>query len=475
LKNLVFLLLLLAGVLCPHGARGEFEPSYWVWHRAEPLSASEGKALYAQGVRRVYWHTGSLRMGERGWLPEAPLQVPPPKYDVPVAVNVVIRLMPQGTPALDDTAADTVAGHLKDTAARAAAAEAQLDFDCPDRRLGEYARFLARVRSAIAPVKLSATALAGWARLPEFEALQNQVDALFPMFYDLEPDDPARNNAGQPRPLMGQDNAVQVAAWKSCRVPWYAGLPSFARVSVLDAAGRPRGQLRSWSWDEISFHPDLLRFGPADSEPTVLKAGADLVIANIRLQAGEALVCRTASRHWLAGGRAIAEQSGARGVCFFRLPGEGAAGGWSLPQLGTVTGQKRAGEPEFRLRWTGQALELANNSATDLPPRLDGGKGDRDRGWQLEVEPLAGPSAVFREAGPGEFAAVYGHADPESEAPPRTHIQLAERLTYWFGDLRAAQTRRAGLLQLQPGLDPVKALRWRIPGSPKNSDWQPVE
>jgi hypothetical protein len=138
----------------------------------------------------------------------------------------------------------------------------------------------------------------------------------------------------------------------------------------------------------------------------------------------------------------------------------------------TLLRDENPGAPKLRLRLRGNALELTNVSASDLPPRLQGPNGPHDSGWQLELESTAG--AIFREAGPGEFAQVFAHLAPDSAEPQRVAIPLAQRLTFWFADLRAGQARQGGLLQFAPGANSA-SLRWRIPTSPWNSTWQSLE
>jgi hypothetical protein len=173
-------------------------------------------------------------------------------------------------------------------------------------------------------------------------------------------------------------------------------------------------------------------------------------------------------------GRAVANatEAGAAGVAIFRLPGNGAQSAWSLPQLGALFSESNAAEPRLKLRRTAAGFTLENISQADLPPRLDGLNNPHDRGWQLEVEVISG--ARFREASPGEFAAVYGHIDGDQSQPTRVPIPLAHRLTYWFSELRASSSRQSGIFQLAPGT-PLDELRWRIPGSPQNAKWQRIE
>jgi hypothetical protein len=203
-----------------------------------------------------------------------------------------------------------------------------------------------------------------------------------------------------------------------------------------------------------------------------LRAETATVIADTPVSAGETVACRSPDLTHLAEAISAAKKMGAAGVAIFRLPGEGSQGAWSLRQLDTLWRERKAGEPEFQVRSTLHGLEMRNVANSDLAPRLAGKGGGRDRGWQLEVESSAG--AVFREASPGEFANVFGHTDPDAAEPKLVPIALAQRLTFWFADLRAGESRQTGLLQLAPGVRGA-SLRWRIPESARNSNWQSIE
>ena len=64
------------------------------------------------------------------------------------------------------------------------------------------------------------------------------------MFYDLRPDSPEAFRAGRVAPLLDSAEIRRsLASWTACRIPWHAGLPGFARVTVFDAQGKSRGHL----------------------------------------------------------------------------------------------------------------------------------------------------------------------------------------------------------------------------------------
>ncbi len=203
---------------------------------------------------------------------------------------------------------------------------------------------------------------------------------------------------------------------------------------------------------------------------TLLRAQNDCVLGETAVAAGETVACRVPAEEVLRDAIAQARVARAAGIAVFRLPEGGASGGWSLAEWTSLLSAQKPAGPAFRLARSGDAIELTNTSAIDLPPRLSGPGGPQDRGWQLELE--AGGVAAFREASAGDFAAVHGHRQPDSAQPVHVAIPLAERLTFWLADLPAGATRRSGLLLVAPGAGP---LRWRIPGSPHNAAWQSLE
>ncbi|HEV7406187.1 MAG TPA: DUF3142 domain-containing protein [Chthoniobacteraceae bacterium] len=456
-------------VLFAELSAGAGDVSFWVWKRELVLSARQQELLRQAGTRALLWHVGSLRAEGGRWVPETTLGLPVERMKG-VDYIPVFRLTPAKDNPLSAEAAVDLAARIR-ALPPGGFAEAQLDFDCPDRLLPQYAEFLRACRTAVAPLRLSATALAGWSEAPAFTRLQAGVDALYPMFYDLQPDAPAEVRAGRVLPpLDGAIVARQLKSWSACRIPWQAGLPGFARVTVFDAQGKSRGHVRQWSWDAVAFNPALQTLAQPAPGVTLLRAQRDCVLGQTPVAAGETVACRLPTEAVLRDAIGQARAARAAGIAVFRLPEGGASGGWSLAEWTSLFNAQKPAGPAFRLARSGEAIELTNTSAIDLPPRLAGPGGAQDRGWQLEVE--AGGLAAFREASAGDFAAVHGHRQPEAPAPIRVAIPLAERLTFWLADLPAGAARRSGLLLVAPGAGP---LRWRIPGSPQNAAWQLLE
>lgn len=423
------------------------------------------------GVKKLYWHAGSWRGAEGRWVPTARTGLPAGQMPG-ITLVPVFRLTPGAENPLTQAAVAELGKTIRAVGQEKGLSEAQVDFDCPDRLLPAYAVFLRALRPAVAPLRLSATALAAWSERSDFAELQAGADELFPMFYDLQADLPAEVRHGRVRPILQVvETARQIEAWSACRIPWHAGLPGFARVTVFDPQGNSRGHLRAWSWDSIVFLPALRTAGAPGAGVTLLRAETPCYAGQTPIAAGETVACRWPMREDLLSAMDQARKAGAAGVAIFRLPEGTASGGWSLPQWGELIRGAEASAPTLRLSRDEEALVLTNISQADLPPRISGSGGSLDRGWQVEIE--AGGVAGFREAAAGEFAAVYGHVHPDQEAQMSAPIPLAERLTFWFANLTVGESRRTGLIQLAPGID-FKSVRWRIPGSPQNSAWQPL-
>ena len=73
----------------------------------------------------------------------------------------------------------------------AALAGVEIDYDCPTSKLATYARFLAALRSRLAPsTKLSITALPTWMNSGELEGLTRNLDEIVLQVHAV--DDPRR-------------------------------------------------------------------------------------------------------------------------------------------------------------------------------------------------------------------------------------------------------------------------------------------
>ncbi len=447
--------LLLGMLACP--IAGHAEVSFWVWNRPEVLSASEIQGLKAAGIRTLYWHCAEIDNHGGSWVWKRLPKLPQKSTDG-LRIVPVIRLESSVANPFAKEAADVLVEKLAGAFRTFGADEWQLDYDAPDRLVADYAGFLGRMRP-LAP-KLSSTALAGWIRLPSFGTLQASVAELVPMFYDLEPD-----TASALRPLVETESTrALMAEWtRSCRVPWRAGLPWFARLTIYGTDGRSRGHFRQWSWDDVVFRREAAVERPTRDGLTPLRIDHPMLLENKPVGKGELLVARWPD---LAALRVL-ESTAGRDVVYFRLPDSSASSGWSLGQFIGRMGEPTA--PAFSLRLQGNHLILTNAGNVDLPARMVE-NGATERGYALEVD---APAPVFREAQAGGFWRMAAHAQPDAERPIPVPVAASTRLTFWFSALPAGSERRSGFLQLAPGVASSE-LRWRIVQSDPPSLWNPL-
>jgi hypothetical protein len=440
-----------------------FETAFWVWQRSEPLAEAERTELGAQGVRTIYWETGELENVGETWRWKARFVLPQARAGELRFVPVV-RLESREKSPFTKTSLDA----LLDALAPAAkgADELQIDYDAPDRLIEDYAAALKKIHGLVP--KLTITALPGWSRSSVLRALEPSVDELLPMLYDFEPDPVVEGAA--PLPLLVPEKLEKaLAEWNQCRIPWRAGLPAFARVTLFDPAGKSRGHIREWNWDDLCFNKALATLRPLALGVTVFQARSLTRVMNTPVKAGQLLAVRWPDRAALTRVIERAKKTSARGLVFFRLPDSSAPSGWSLRQLGHLESV-----PHLVLRKTGTPpqLELVNESDADLEPRLSSAKstGDLDRGYALELD---APAPIFRDAQEGDFWRVLGHVDPD-DARQAVAMPLATRLTFWFSHLRARQSWRTGVIQLAPG-ETFGQIRYRVRNATGDSEWKNID
>jgi hypothetical protein len=474
----LLVLFVLALAVPNHSEGAEGEIGYWVWHRTKPLTADERAGLERQGVRTLYWHVGEMQNRSGAWKWKAP---PLSIRDAAEGFQVVpvVRLTSEFRQPFSPEAVAGLQPQLQ--AVAGPAGTLQLDYDCPDRLLSEYATALRTLRGIVP--HLSITALAHWPRLGGFTALTREVEAIAPMFYDLQADPTGVGPENPPPPLLDPAQFETVLrGWRACPIPWRAGLPTFARLTVFDRTGLSRGQIPNWAWDDFCFHKSLHTLAPTHLGVTLFRADADTRVAATPVAKDEIVASRCTDRAALAQAVGLARAAGAAGIVFFRLPDGSDPGGWSLADVGRLCQTPGDSVPSHRdglqqpnprliLRLAAdERLELFNDSGLDLPPRLAGEKSDRDHGYALEID---APAPLFREALAGDFWRVGSHAEPESKKPVAVAVPLATRLTFWFSHLPAGATLQTGLLQLAPGAS-FAHLRYRVLNCAENDAWKPV-
>ena len=428
--------------------------SYWVWGRSKRLASDEIEELRMQKVSRLYWQvaTGDGQSAPKVFGTASAEQAgSDPNWTVIPVVRVESRKVP----------AQRFFQALRSTSVIFQGRALQIDFDCPDRLLPEYAELLRTLRSTWP--ELSIGALTHWPTVRGFPDLAASVAELCPMFYDIDPEPTGVGPDHLPPAILDPRRVAPLfESWKTCPTPWRAGLPTFTRVTIFDSTGLSRGQIFDWAWEEMVFHPRLHLARNGENGVCLFRVGGRSQIAGRRLEPDEMLAVRWTDRAALQQAAELATTSGAMGTVLFRLGAVGNDSTWSLRGMRGDPGP----EPTLVLKSQGDRLVLENVGSADLPARLAGERHDRDRGYELEIE---APGTFFREALPGEFYRVGAHLTSEGREPSRVGVSSATTITFWFSDLPAGRSLQSGLFQLAPSADSAR-LRWRIRGG----TWQPL-
>ncbi|MEM7681564.1 MAG: DUF3142 domain-containing protein [Planctomycetota bacterium] len=320
---------------------GPMHASVYVWHESWPPGLAEQAGLcarhfagwVAEGPGAPLWiKTAELQREGDGylvraasvdWAALAEALGDQPDAAGPTHVWLVARLDERGAP-LDrpDAAIDELAAHWRATADRIAdlapglaVTGVQLDFDCPSRRLGDYANLLKKLRTQIDPAwRLSITALPAWLDRPSFVRVTRACDLYVLQVHALRP--PKRVDDVPPlvepaRALRWVEQAARLGR------PFAVSLPTYSVQLRFDDQGRFVNQ------NQFAARGDrALRPGEREVE---LKSDA---------QAISELVTRWRSRRPVQ----------LVGLAWFRLAEPGAELAWSGPALRAVA----AGRPPLR-------------------------------------------------------------------------------------------------------------------------------
>lgn len=413
----------------PHVRRGPMEPpAFWVWHRSSPLKPEEIDSLRAAGVQRLDWQAAECEWAGGDWRfkrisdPQKPVRT--------LAIVPVFRIKPEpgflGSPEASEKLTASIRSWNRGAAELA---EVQLDFDCPDRLLGNYAKFLRAFGTAMAPTRVSITALAAWPGNPDFHQLADAVSSFAPMFYDLKADTPDRFE-----PMADPAVIELIARWKHCPKPWRAGLPSFERVSVFKADGTLIGHLRGWRPDEVFFHP-CLKPKPLGKGMTHFEVTAAGNLSGTRIEPGMKVVHRAPDIATLGNLANAAERDGADGIIWFALPGPGIPAALSAGQLAHLDAKPA---PRLHAGKNGELI-LENPGPADLTTRM----------WELKIR--SSKPAAFQSSSPGEFAAAL--------VPDGLPAELSDTIVLRFAQLRGGESLTSG-----PLLRDSTGLTWSIRG-----------
>jgi hypothetical protein len=365
-------------------------PGFWVWHRGSDFTPVERAALAASGGGRIY-----RQIGEFGWQAGkwSPRPVAGGGAEELTEVIPVLRLDAGRATLETPGAAQAVARWLRFHRPEQAWRRLQIDYDCPDRLLPRYARFLGELRVILNIQELSVTALASWIDSGNFKALTSAVDELVPMFYDLRPDVPADVLAGRFVPMVGAETCKWIDGWRSCDIPWRAGLGNLERLSLFAADGSIVGHLRDWSPEDLVARPGLEFIRSIPGEQASWRVSRDGSLRGTSLRAGQWLVWRTPHDGRSQAAVESAREAGAAGIVWFALPGPGLRAARSVPHVAELT-QRRTPTAAPVVTVREKAVVLTNAGPGDLTAE-PGGK--LRRVW---VD--AGENGLFT-SGPGRF------------------------------------------------------------------------
>lgn len=398
-------------------------PAFWVWHRTSPLTADERASL---GKTPLYWQAAECEWGKGKW---RVVRIAPAMKEAEIIP--VFRIKPEPAFLGSPDSAKALAANIRRWSDGWTPQEIQLDFDCPDRLLGEYADFLKSLGKEMAPTRISITALASWPRHPEFGKLAESVSSLAPMFYDLKADEPADVKAGRYQAMADPEVVKLITLWSKCPRPWLAGLPNFERLSVFGSDGKLIGHLRGWEHDAVFFHPDL-KSHPQAAGVTVFEPFKPVDLSGTKIPPGAKLVHRMPDAAALAALAKAADDAGASGILYFALPGPGIQAAYSPSHL---THAAETPKPVLMLGEKGTVI-LKNPGPRDLPARV----------WELELH--SEKPGTFNSASPGGFATSSG-----------IPAELSETVVLRFSKLHAGAAIVSG-----PLVADADGLTWSIRG-----------
>jgi hypothetical protein len=114
--------------------------------------------------------------------------------------------------------------------------ELQLDFDCAQKKLAGYAKWVRAMRRAIEPLPLVITTLPSWLDEPEFPGLVREASGYVLQVHSVSP--PAGGRTLVCDPALARS---RVARASSIGVPFEISLPTYRTIAGYDAKGRKIG------------------------------------------------------------------------------------------------------------------------------------------------------------------------------------------------------------------------------------------
>lgn len=206
--------------------------------------------------------------------------------------------------------------------------ELQIDFDAATAKLAGYREWLLALRTAVAPVPLTFTALPAWLHSSEFPALARTADHYVLQVHSIE-----RPSHADTRATLCDPVAARAAIEHAARlgVPFRVALPTYGYTLAFDrhsgrfAALSADGPAPAWR-DDPAYHVRELAADPAALAALVRSLHADRPAA-------------------------------LTGVIWYRLPVDGDRLNWSWPTLAAVA-SGRAPAPHLVAEWHTTAAGL---------------------------------------------------------------------------------------------------------------------
>jgi len=405
----------------PFSRHGPIEPpAYWVWHRGSALTGAEKIQLHQAGTRRLFWQVVECEWLDQSW---KPVRIAAQVEEIDgISITPVFRIKPKSDFLGPSDAAGKFARLVQLWANEKPLKEIQIDFDCPDRLIENYANFLSEIADRLKPTKISITALASWPKHPHFKKLARTVSSMSPMFYDLHRDKPVDVLANRFQPMANAKDMELIRTWKNCPVPWFAGLPNFERISIFDSSGNLTGHVRGWSHDEWFFHPALTGSSLGNGV-TFYKSKSAEVISGTQISTASQIIHRFPDLTILDSFAKAADESGATGLIYFALPGPGMQAAFSPSHLA------QRSFPKLKLRRNENgSIVLENTGLADLPANPETG------GWQLVLE--SETIGTFQSGSPGSF--------PRLSVPGNTPPEFASKVVLHFSKLSTGSSIVSG-------------------------------
>ncbi len=224
-------------------------------------------------------------------------------------------------------------------AAKVTPVELQLDFDCAQKKLSAYTKWVRALRQAIAPTPLVITTLPSWLDEPEFPVLVREAGRYVLQVHSLRPAADTERTRLICDPALARD---WVKRAEKLNVPFEIALPTYRYRAGYDAAGKLAGI------ESDSVHPTW----PPGTR--VIEFSSD----------AEAMA--TLVREWRAH-----RPPSCTGIIWYRLPVGNERNNWPILTLRAVM-EGRTPRTSFSIRINGLVQQNTPLSLADISWHNDG-------------------------------------------------------------------------------------------------------